>query len=41
MNRVWTLEESLAYTRWLATHHYENFQVSASLAAEAPASGFL
>ncbi len=22
-----TLEESLAYTRWLATHHYENFQV--------------
>jgi len=27
MGRVWTLEESLAYTRWLATHHYENFQV--------------
>jgi squalene synthase HpnC len=27
MNRVWTLEDSLAYTRWLATHHYENFQV--------------
>jgi squalene synthase HpnC len=27
MNRVWTLEESLAYTRWLATHHYENFHV--------------
>jgi squalene synthase HpnC len=27
MNRVWNLEESLAYTRWLATHHYENFQV--------------
>jgi len=26
-NRVWTLEESLAYTHWLATHHYENFQV--------------
>ena len=26
-NRVWTLEDSLAYTRWLATHHYENFQV--------------
>lgn len=25
--RTWTLEESLAYTRWLATHHYENFQV--------------
>jgi squalene synthase HpnC len=27
MGRVWTLDESLAYTRWLATHHYENFQV--------------
>lgn len=27
MGRVWTLEESLTYTRWLATHHYENFQV--------------
>jgi squalene synthase HpnC len=27
MKRVWTLEESLAYTRWLATHHYENFHV--------------
>lgn len=27
MERAWTLEESLAYTRWLATHHYENFQV--------------
>jgi squalene synthase HpnC len=26
-SRVWTLDESLAYTRWLATHHYENFQV--------------
>ena len=25
--RSWALEESLAYTRWLATHHYENFQV--------------
>lgn len=24
-NREWTREESLAYTRWLATHHYENF----------------
>ncbi|HEX3878794.1 MAG TPA: squalene synthase HpnC [Bryobacteraceae bacterium] len=23
----WTLEESLAYTRWLATNHYENFHV--------------
>lgn len=27
MERVWTREESLAYTRWLATHHYENFHV--------------
>jgi len=24
---VWTLDESQAYTRWLATHHYENFHV--------------
>lgn len=27
MGRRWTLDESLSYTRWLATHHYENFQV--------------
>ena len=27
MGRAWSLEESLAYTRWLATHHYENFHV--------------
>jgi len=27
LNRTWTLAESLAYTRWLATHHYENFHV--------------
>jgi len=27
MNRVWPAEESRAYTRWLATHHYENFHV--------------
>jgi squalene synthase HpnC len=27
MARAWTLEESLAYTRWLATNHYENFHV--------------
>lgn len=27
MTRAWTVEESLAYARWLATHHYENFQV--------------
>jgi squalene synthase HpnC len=25
--RIWAREESVAYTRWLATHHYENFQV--------------
>jgi squalene synthase HpnC len=25
--REWALDESLAYTRWLATHHYENFHV--------------
>ena len=25
--RAWTLDESLAYTRWLATSHYENFHV--------------
>jgi squalene synthase HpnC len=27
MERVWAREEALAYTHWLATHHYENFQV--------------
>jgi squalene synthase HpnC len=27
MERSWTLAESLEYTRWLATHHYENFHV--------------
>ena len=27
MNRAWTRDESLAYTHWLATHHYENFHV--------------
>jgi squalene synthase HpnC len=27
LNRQWAAEESLQYTRWLATHHYENFQV--------------
>jgi len=25
--RTWASDESLAYTRWLATHHYENFHV--------------
>ncbi len=27
MKRAWGAEESLAYTHWLATHHYENFHV--------------
>jgi squalene synthase HpnC len=27
LEKPWTREESLAYTRWLATHHYENFHV--------------
>ena len=27
MERTWTQEEARAYTRWLATHHYENFHV--------------
>jgi squalene synthase HpnC len=27
LSRDWTLAESLAYTRWLATSHYENFHV--------------
>ena len=27
MQRTWHREEALAYTHWLATHHYENFQV--------------
>ena len=27
MGRAWTHADALAYTRWLATHHYENFHV--------------
>src|SRR5579871_1632823 len=27
IEREWSLAESLEYTRWLATHHYENFHV--------------
>jgi squalene synthase HpnC len=27
MNKSWTTPEALTYTRWLATHHYENFHV--------------
>jgi len=31
MQRAWPREEALAYTHWLATHHYENFQVVSCL----------
>ena len=27
MSRVWPLEGALAYTKWIATGHYENFHV--------------
>ena len=27
LSRTWTLTEAEQYTRWLATHHYENFHV--------------
>ncbi len=27
LGRDWPAEQALAYTRWLATHHYENFHV--------------
>ena len=27
MDREWSLRESLEYTKWLATHHYENFHL--------------
>jgi len=27
LRRTWSAEESSEYTRWLATHHYENFHV--------------
>lgn len=27
LNRSWKPDESVAYTRWLATHHYENFHL--------------
>ncbi len=27
MSQAWSQPEALNYTRWLATHHYENFQV--------------
>jgi squalene synthase HpnC len=31
MHSAWSLDESLAYTRWLSTHHYENFHVVSAL----------
>jgi squalene synthase HpnC len=27
LNQTWTQPEAEAYTRWLATHHYENFHI--------------
>jgi squalene synthase HpnC len=27
LNRAWDLDESMAYTRWLARRHYENFHI--------------
>src|SRR5579884_3309631 len=27
MQRIWTPADAARYTRWLATHHYENFHV--------------
>lgn len=27
LHKSWSLEDARAYTRWLATHHYENFHV--------------
>jgi squalene synthase HpnC len=27
----WSLDDALAYTRWLSTHHYENFHVVSAL----------
>lgn len=31
MEREWNLQDSLGYTRWLATNHYENFHVVSAL----------
>ena len=31
MQPDWSLEDALAYTRWLSTHHYENFHVVSAL----------
>ncbi len=27
MSRAWNMDDAFVYTRWLATHHYENFHV--------------
>ena len=27
----WSLDDALAYTRWLSTHHYENFHIVSAL----------
>lgn len=27
MNKAWSTDQALSYTRWLSTHHYENFHV--------------
>jgi squalene synthase HpnC len=35
MSRKWPLVDSVAYTRWLATHHYENFHVVSFLLPKA------
>jgi squalene synthase HpnC len=31
MQPDWSLDDALAYTRWLATHHYENFHVVSAM----------
>src|SRR5512138_1987554 len=30
-HRAWTVPEAEHYTRWLATHHYENFHIASFL----------
>lgn len=31
MQPDWSLDDALAYTRWLSTHHYENFHIVSAL----------
>jgi len=31
MRPDWSLDDALAYTRWLSTHHYENFHIVSAL----------